>query len=218
MNSLLKWAGKQTEPVTNDAMKPLAKMMKELVNDPVVVSYHLWGWLNSNLIDDAWDIFDGAEMEDGFEVWRLLNVDVTQKTLAERLDLEDVVLTPPRVQDVSQIPQALVRWDAAHKEYVGVGGVSLPPDKKVGAIMRILPKEVKERIMWDHPQFLESPEALRKWLKEKTKQLTKGSYGPSRRGVNLLDEDLDGGAELEDELNALGDVPDGELLAYVRKF
>ena len=97
---------------------------------------------------------------------------------------------------MSQIPQALVRWDAAHKEYVEAGGTSLPPDKKVGAIMRILLKEVKERIMWDHPQFLESPEALRKWLEEKTKQLTKGSYGPSRRAVNLLDDDADGKEEL----------------------
>ena len=140
MNGLLKWAEKQIEPVVNSTLKPLSLMMKELANDPAVVSYHLWGWLNSNLLDDAWDIFDGAEMEDGLEVWRLLNVDVTQKTLAERLDLEDVVLAPPRVQDVSQIPQALVRWDAAHKEYVEAGGTSLPPDKKVGAIMRILPK------------------------------------------------------------------------------
>ena len=72
--------------------------------------------------------------------------------------------------------------------------------------------------MWDHPQFLESPESLKKWLKEKTRQLTKGSYGSARRAVNMLDDDLDGNAELDEELNALGDVPDGELMAYVRKF
>ena len=124
------------------------------MNDPVVVSYHLWGWLHSNLTDDAWDVFDGADMEDGFEVWRLLNVDVTRTTRVARLGLEDVVLARPRVQDVSQIPQALVRWDAAHKEYVDTGGVSLPPDNKVGAIMRIVPRDVKERIMWDHPPVL----------------------------------------------------------------
>ena len=80
--------------MANDTLKPLGRMMSDLVNDPVVISYHLWGWLNTNLTDDAWDIFDGADMEDGFEVWRLLNVDVTQKTLAGRLGLEDVVLTP----------------------------------------------------------------------------------------------------------------------------
>ena len=107
-------------------------------------------------------------MEDSFEVWRLLNVDVTQKTLAEKLEPENIVLTPPRVQDINKIAQAVVRWDAAHTEYVDVGGVSLPPDKKVGAIMRILPKEVKDRVMWDHPQFLESPDAFRRWRKEKT--------------------------------------------------
>ena len=109
MNGLLKWAEEQTEPVVNSTLKPLALMMKEHVNDPAVVPYHLWGWLNSNLLDDAWGIFDGVEMEDGLELRRLLNVDITQKTLAERLDLEDVVLTPPRVQDVSQILQALAR-------------------------------------------------------------------------------------------------------------
>ena len=81
--------------------------------------------------------------------------------------------------------------------------------------MRILPTALKERLMRDHPQFLQSPENLRKWLNEKTNQPTKGSYGPPRRGVNLMDEDPGCSVELDEELNALGDVSGGELLAYV---
>ena len=53
--------------------------------------HHRWGWPNVNLIDDARDICDGVDMEEGPEVRRLLHVDVTQKTLAERLSLGDVV-------------------------------------------------------------------------------------------------------------------------------
>jgi hypothetical protein len=42
VHEMLVWAEKQTEPVVNSILKPLALMMKELVNDPAVVSYHLW--------------------------------------------------------------------------------------------------------------------------------------------------------------------------------
>ena len=34
----------------------------------------------------------------------------------------------------------------------------------------------------------------------------------------MLEDDADGAAELEEELNSLGDIPDGELLAFVKKF
>ena len=39
-----------------------------LTEDQEVLSYHLWGFLNANLIEDAWAIFAGTDIENGFEV------------------------------------------------------------------------------------------------------------------------------------------------------
>ena len=56
------------------------------------MAQHL-GFLNVVLMDDAWDVFDGVEMENCLEVWRALN-DTTQKIQAEILRLKDGALTP----------------------------------------------------------------------------------------------------------------------------
>ena len=47
--------------------------------------------MNVSLVEAAWDIFDGIEMENGFEMWRALNMDTTQKTQAE-LEIQQALL------------------------------------------------------------------------------------------------------------------------------
>ncbi len=75
-----------------------------------VISFHLWGFLNTKLIDDAWDLFDSADMWAGLEVWRLINLEVTQLTQAEIMNLEDAVLMPKRLKMLTGIPNGLVAW------------------------------------------------------------------------------------------------------------
>ena len=86
--------------------------------------------------------------------------------------------------------------------------------------MRLLPCDIQQRVNWDHPQLISSSDVLRKWLKEKAKQLTRGSYGQTQPKSNLHSlEKPDGEQDPEDdELHALEDMPREQLLAYVRKF
>ena len=53
-----------------------------------------------NLTDDVWDVFEGVEMENGLEVWRLLNMEATQKPQCELLRFEYEVLRPARLKDI----------------------------------------------------------------------------------------------------------------------
>ena len=39
-------------------------------HDVVVLAHHLWGFLNENLEDAAWEILDNSEQQNGLEVWR----------------------------------------------------------------------------------------------------------------------------------------------------
>ena len=46
-------------------------------HDAAVLSHHLWGFLNENLEDSAWEILDNTESQNGLEVWRRITEDFT---------------------------------------------------------------------------------------------------------------------------------------------
>ena len=54
--------------------------LARLTEDPEVLSYHLWGFLNVSLVEDASAIFAGVAEEKGLEVWRA----VVRKSLRPR--------------------------------------------------------------------------------------------------------------------------------------
>ena len=69
------------------------------------------------MIEDAWAIFAGADIENGLEVWRAVVLATTQKSQAEVLRLVDAIPIPDRVRNTTDIEKALVEWDAIYREY-----------------------------------------------------------------------------------------------------
>ena len=134
-----------------------------------------------------------------------------------RLQLEDAVLTPATVTDIAKIPQALVLWDAAHRDYKNAGGTALTPDRQVGAIMRLLPGHVRDEALWDFESFKDSPAKLRQWLKETAKIFSQGSYAARRpaRGLNAVEDEAT--ALTTEDLQNLSQLDDGELCAFFRR-
>ena len=84
-------------------------MSPEVPNDLEVFSFNVHVFLNTNLEDDAWNIFDnlGAFLN-AVEVWRLVNFEVAQKTQAERLNLEDAVLNPRKLKSIDEVAKGFV--------------------------------------------------------------------------------------------------------------
>ena len=84
-------------------------MSPEVSNDLEVFSFNVHVFLNTNLEDDAWNIFDnlGAFLN-AVEVWRLVNFEVAQKTQAERLNLEDAVLNPRKLKSIDEVAKGFV--------------------------------------------------------------------------------------------------------------
>ena len=60
-------------------------------------------------------MYDSVDDDNGFEVWRLINLDVTQKTQAEILALEHAVLNPKKLDKLRDIPTGLVNWDNSYR-------------------------------------------------------------------------------------------------------
>ena len=64
------YAEKCKKPITPASITAAqhAGLLGPCFHDPIALSFHLWGWLNVNLIDDAWDTLCTAEREQGLEV------------------------------------------------------------------------------------------------------------------------------------------------------
>ena len=223
MQNLLRWAELQTEPISALSLETAVHEVDSLAmlsDDPEVLSYHLWGFLNVNLVDAAWDLFDGVPMENGLEVWRVVNLEITQKTQSELLALEDQVLTPSRETEIRDIDKALVAWDAALRNYIEAGGTSLSKHRQVGAIMRLIPVKVRDQALWEFDKFNGKPDVLRKWIKDRTRWFTKADAGRAGAAkTHLFDGDREEflSTASDDELNAMEAMSDEELCAFVRK-
>ena len=73
-----------------------------------------------------------------------------------------------------------------------VGGRAIPPDEESSIIMHILPKEMKEKVIYDHiDTFANDPEKLKVWVRETVKkyQLWKLGHGQTHHLGNGDDED-----------------------------
>ena len=80
---VLRWAEQEREPVTAKTLgaarrghMPLAR----LTEDPEVLSYNFWGFLNASLVKDACAMFAGVDMENGIEFCRTVVLAAAQKS------------------------------------------------------------------------------------------------------------------------------------------
>ncbi len=223
MKNLLRCSELQTEKITESVLQDAmhsADSLAMLSDDPEALSYHLWGFLNGNLTDAAWDLFDSVDIENGLEVWRVVNLEITQKTQSELLALEDQVLTPHRATDIKDIDKALVAWHGALRSYMEAGGTALSKHRQVGAIMRLIPIKVRDQALWEFDKFDGRPDVLRKWIKDRTQWFTKADVArPGGARAHLFDGDMEEfmSNATEEELNAIEGMSDGELCAFVRK-
>ena len=152
MGLLLKWAEQQAEPIDLVSIKDAQKMggeLSKLVNDADVLAHHLWGLLNISLTDDAWEVLDSLGVGQGLEVWRLVNVDTTQKTEGELMEMEDLVQNPKRITKLADLNKGILAWDNMYKEFKEAGGEKLSAAREVDILAKMLPAEVKQHALWE---------------------------------------------------------------------
>ena len=211
VRSVLAWAEKQTTEL------PLVKIQEAQMSrgfacrhDAAILAHHLWGFLNENLEDAAWEILDNCESQNGLEVWRRITEDFTKKTEAEQLNLEDAVVSPAAAAKPQDVAAALERWDTAYKAYVDAGGDVLSEKKKMGAILRLLPWVIKEKALWSYDEFKDSLD-LRTWIRKKLRLLE--SWRRQGQEINATEPE---GLSLEEAIDALGeDAGEEEILALI---
>ena len=217
MMGFLRWAEQQEELAIAETLSAARRspQLTRLSEDPDVLSYHLWGFLNVSLTDDAWAIFFGVDMANGLEVWRTVFLATTQKSQAEVLRLEDSVLMPDRVRSANDIENALVDWDALCRESIEAGGGALSDHRKVGILMRLLPSVLRDDVLKEFGRFCNKPNDLRRWIRDRV-QWPKWSDSPDRKH-HLLDGNEENAAVGESELAACAEMSEEELHAFIRR-
>ena len=132
---------------------------------------------------------------------------------------------PKRLKLLSDIPRGLVAWDANYRAFKDGGGAKLTDAGEVGALMRLLPDEIKQKAVWEWDKFEGQPFELRKWVRARTKLLVNWDLA-SHKGIHALDEPQQGTAEEPDleelcsflpHLSKGGSATKEELHAFGRK-
>ena len=134
-------------------------------------------------------------------------------------------MVPKRFTLLTHIPKGLVAWYAAHRAFQGAGGTALDDHRVVGAFMRLLPDEVKQKAPWEWEKFVGKPIAFRRWARECAKLLVNRDLA-SHKSVHALEDHQSGDVD-ESELEGLhsylprpasgGTVTKEELHAFFRR-
>ena len=153
----------------------------------------LWGFLNTNLTDDAWNILDvvsGAEGHTrGLEVWRRLCDDIVNKSSAERLLMEDHILRPAPCKGIEDVMSRIDSWDVERQAWVRSGGRILDEYELVSIIITMLPPSLKQKAIFDMPDALHrNSEEFKRWLREKIKLMHTWKIGTLQSTVHVIEE------------------------------
>ncbi len=98
VKALLKWAEeRQHAKIEYDDLIALNET-RMLDNCAVVMSHHVWRYLNLNLTGGAKTIHTNTDESNGLEVWRKLTLDITSRSAARRKLLHDQVYNPKHRQ------------------------------------------------------------------------------------------------------------------------
>ena len=64
------------------------------------------------------------------------------------------------------IQKGLISWDNAYRDFVEASGLPLDDRRTVGPLMRLLPKDIKEKALWEFDKFEDTPMVLRTLVKD----------------------------------------------------
>ena len=122
---LLKWAeGHQHTEITQLEVRNCGLALDA---DPVQCSQRIWTWLQAPLLGSGTPELDynNTETHCGLEVWRILAVPLSSKSLPRRLALRDNVQGPKAGPTFAAVLEQLKSWHKDLTAFIAAGGPSL---------------------------------------------------------------------------------------------
>ena len=140
VKALLKWAEeRQHAKIEYDDLIALNET-RMLDNCAVVMSHHVWRYLNLNLTGGAKTIHTNTDESNGLEVWRKLTLDITSRSAARRKLLHDQVYNPKHIGSLPAVKMAIEHWEAFVTQYEDAGGTAPDDGMRQVLLVGMLPE------------------------------------------------------------------------------
>ena len=114
--------------------------------NPFVLSHHMWGVLQHGLCGEARQVFKEEKRQDGFNIWRILTLEINSKTDCRRVGLRTRVQNPQRASNNLGIKNAVADWAEVYNEYLDAGGTSMDFEERRTQFLKIMPKDLRLEI------------------------------------------------------------------------
>jgi hypothetical protein len=189
----LTWVERQgSSEITGEALTQAAmsgSLMTEL--NPFVLNHHMWGFLQHGLHGEARQAFKGEKRQDGFNVWRILTLEINSQTDIRRHGLRTRAQNPPQATDNHGIKKALANWAELYNEYIDAGGTAMDFEERRTQILKILPKEPRLEIFKILGSYT-SVSQIKEWIRVQTEYETEwerddAAARGSRKAVDALE-------------------------------
>ena len=151
LQAILNWAEDMGENKVTDEIVSARSLQHEWMTEASVprLSEVLWGFLNTCLAGEAHAIFEGADMLNGLEAWRLIVKDIQKGKNMRICQLRKIIKSPPQIAKIEDVDRGITKFENLHREYADVVGDRAPhDDEKKTDLLECLPAEIREQLLW----------------------------------------------------------------------
>jgi hypothetical protein len=173
-------------------------LMTEL--NPFVISHHLWGFFQHGLHDDARRTFKGEKRQDGFNIWRILTLEINSQTDCRRHGIRTRVQNPPQAADNQSLKKALASWQETYNEYIDAGGPPMDFEERRTQLLKILPKTLRLELFKNLRDYTSIPQ-IKEWIRLETEyeqewEASDAAARGNRKALNALEPGPEGEQEM----------------------
>jgi len=179
--------------------------------DPVVLSGHIWRYLNQATCKSARSIFENLEVRNGMEAWRRLYRHIHKGSLLQKHTLGLKIQSPATyLKEAGNLAIGIDKWEQDIRDYVAAGGQYPAEDSMVMNLCSALPSTLRSNLIWRTNEF-QSYMHFKHYVVEQVERL---EHFNGKNAIMFM------GEEDEDELYALAqerlrDYPDlAEALVF----
>ena len=117
--------------------------------DPVVLSGHIWRYLNQATTKSARSIFENLEARNGMEAWRRLYRHIHKGSLLQKHTLGLKIQSPAAyLKEAGNLAIGIDKWEQDIRDYVAAGGQYPAEDTMVMNLCSSLPGTLRSNLIW----------------------------------------------------------------------
>ncbi len=150
LKEVLEWAeAEDAEAISVEKFK-MAVSNRMTEEQALTVNAAIWGFLSGCLHGSAMTMFKRAEMLNGIDAWRCMvrQVDHGIPIRLETLRREVKEMHNKPIRSLEQVEEGVAEFENTMQEYVRAGGHEQPDHELKSDLLRILPKEIRELLLW----------------------------------------------------------------------